>query len=378
LRPDPPRRHGWTKLIASAVGVLAVTAGVASAGTGGVGTPPSPRVTDVRCIEACAGLRRAAAGSRIELSGHHLRNVVGVRFPAAEGGRLSVEPTRVSAGFVRAIVPAGAESGKPVVVDDSDARGTAPVSLTIVAVERIDKPRSFKLARVEVSPDPAFYDGMRDPTLTYAFRGDETDIRIELVDSDGRAVDSWVQRDRRPYVDNRARWNGERDGGGPAPNGRYKFRVGAIGGAQARSIDGAGFHLYDHIFPLRAPHGYGDGYGAGRGHQGQDVFAHCGSPIVAARGGRVTWKRYQSAAGNYVVIDGGHDHHDYMYAHMREPASVHEGQRVHAGQRIGRVGQTGNATGCHLHFEYWSDHWWNGGRALPSVTRVLRKWDRWS
>ena len=45
-------------------------------------------------------------------------------------------------------------------------------------------------------------------------------------------------------------------------------------------------------------------FGGGRGHQGQDVFAACGTPIVAARGGVVKFKEYQAAAGNYVVIDG--------------------------------------------------------------------------
>ena len=45
-------------------------------------------------------------------------------------------------------------------------------------------------------------------------------------------------------------------------------------------------------------------FGGGRGHQGQDVFARCGTPLVAARGGRRKFKRYHSRAGNYLVIDG--------------------------------------------------------------------------
>ena len=43
----------------------------------------------------------------------------------------------------------------------------------------------------------------------------------------------------------------------------------------------------------------------GHTHQGQDVFARCGTPLVAARGGRVKFKQYHAAAGNYLVIDGG-------------------------------------------------------------------------
>ena len=108
--------------------------------------------------------------------------------------------------------------------------------------------------------------------------------------------------------------------------------------------------LYPHKFPLRARHDYWDGWGAGRGHKGQDVGARCGARLVAARAGRVQWKAYQAGgAGYYVVIDGKRNQHDYVYMHLRKPAVVDKGERVKAGQRIGGVGATGNASGCHLH-----------------------------
>ena len=50
------------------------------------------------------------------------------------------------------------------------------------------------------------------------------------------------------------------------------------------------------------------------------MFAKCGSPILAARGGRVQTKDVQSAAGNYIVIDGKATRLDTFYAHMAEPS----------------------------------------------------------
>ena len=50
---------------------------------------------------------------------------------------------------------------------------------------------------------------------------------------------------------------------------------------------------------------------------------------------------------------------DTMYAHLREPASVQKGDRIHTGDPIGYVGDTGDADGCHLHFEEWSAPGWS-------------------
>ena len=66
------------------------------------------------------------------------------------------------------------------------------------------------------------------------------------------------------------------------------------------------------------------------------------------------FKRYQSRAGNYLVIDGERTSYDYAYMHLRDAALVDQGDRVHTGQLIGFVGDTGRADGCHLHFEVWT------------------------
>jgi murein DD-endopeptidase MepM/ murein hydrolase activator NlpD len=131
------------------------------------------------------------------------------------------------------------------------------------------------------------------------------------------------------------------------------------------------------VFPVRGPHSYGDGLGAGRGHDGVDVMASCGTRMVAALAGRVQARDYHSAAGYYVVIDTKGSPDDLMYAHLTRPANVRGGQRVNAGQTIGYVGETGNAQGCHLHFEYWSGDWYGGGSPIDAMP-FLKRLDRTS
>ena len=118
------------------------------------------------------------------------------------------------------------------------------------------------------------------------------------------------------------------------------------------------------IFPVAGSHAIGQGFGAarsGHSHQGQDIFAACGTPLVAVSRAKVKFVSYQSSAGNYVVIRNKKLHQDYMYAHLATRASVSKGQVVMPGQQIGIVGQTGNARGCHLHFELWLGKWYRGG-----------------
>ena len=130
-------------------------------------------------------------------------------------------------------------------------------------------------------------------------------------------------------------------------------------------------------FPIRGRHTYGDGLGAGRGHQGQDLMAKCGKPIVAAVSGRVRLVDYQgSGAGNYVVIKGKDRRYDYVYMHMLEKASVREGQRVAAGEQIGVVGSTGRSSACHLHFEMWTAPGWYRGGEVTNPTPSLKAWDK--
>lgn len=88
--------------------------------------------------------------------------------------------------------------------------------------------------------------------------------------------------------------------------------------------------------------------GASTYHQGVDLSANSGTPIVASRGGTVTTATYGNSAGYYVTINHG-DGFSSIYMHMSNYI-VSAGQTVSQGQTIGYVGKSGVASGYHLHF----------------------------
>jgi murein DD-endopeptidase MepM/ murein hydrolase activator NlpD len=100
--------------------------------------------------------------------------------------------------------------------------------------------------------------------------------------------------------------------------------------------------------------------------------------MVAPHGGVVKYRGYQGSAGNYLVIDGTGVKEDYVLMHLLAPAKVANGQQVTAGQFVGKVGETGNASGCHLHFEIWKGKgWYSGGRPIDPYP-TLQYWDSFS
>ena len=100
-------------------------------------------------------------------------------------------------------------------------------------------------------------------------------------------------------------------------------------------------------------------------HDGTDI-AGCGygSNIFAAESGQVVTVSYKYDNGQYIVIH--HDNGYYtMYAHLCSGCTyVKVGERVTRGQPIGGMGQTGFATGVHLHFSVWTGPPYVGGTAL--------------
>jgi murein DD-endopeptidase MepM/ murein hydrolase activator NlpD len=126
------------------------------------------------------------------------------------------------------------------------------------------------------------------------------------------------------------------------------------------------------LFPVRGPYSFGGPearFGAtrsGHAHQGQDIMAAEGTPVVTPVAGSVYWRAYQAGGAGYYVVIRGDDGRDYAYMHFQDGSvAVTKGQRVAAGQRLANVGATGDARGPHLHFEIWPDGWYANADSHP-------------
>jgi murein DD-endopeptidase MepM/ murein hydrolase activator NlpD len=89
-----------------------------------------------------------------------------------------------------------------------------------------------------------------------------------------------------------------------------------------------------------------------RAHKGTDFAAPLGTPVRVTADGVVTFAGVQNGYGNVVIVR--HDgKYSTLYAHLSRFASgMHAGERVTQGETIAYVGQTGWATGPHLHYEF--------------------------
>jgi len=111
------------------------------------------------------------------------------------------------------------------------------------------------------------------------------------------------------------------------------------------------------VFPMSARPDWGEQdarFGASRSghmHEGQDVFAKAGTPLVAMRAGRVVETGDDGGRGNYIAIWSREAHSTFVYLHMIRPTRLHPGDHVRAGQRVGAVGCTGSCWGDHVHVE---------------------------
>ena len=360
----------------------------------GVVVRPAPLLRSWRCTRECVDSRSGSTGSRLRLRGKRLKRTFEVIFQGAPGEAddVAAAPLRRSTRAVSLNIPLGAVSG-PIVVSDRDGNQSAASNpaATISASVSLKAAGGPPTIEVQTRARRAFFDAARPATVSYVVHGDAaTHVVVELVRaSDGAVVTTWDAGQVAPETAQTLSWDGTVDSRLQS-EGRYTFRVSAVSSNGVRAVQAqvkkgvvnpAAFRFLRHEFPIRGPHGYGEfaaSFGGGRGHQGQDTFAACGTPLVAARGGKVQFKQYHSRAGYDLVIDGARTGVDYTYMHLRGPALVDEGDRVRTGQLIGYVGQTGDASACHLHFEMWTaPGWYDGGHAFDPLPSLMA-WDKMS
>jgi murein DD-endopeptidase MepM/ murein hydrolase activator NlpD len=134
------------------------------------------------------------------------------------------------------------------------------------------------------------------------------------------------------------------------------------------------------VFPVQGVHTYGDPFGAPRNgytHQGQDVLAAEGTPVVAPVAGTISFTDYQPSAAGYYVVERGAEGHDFFFAHCeKDSTAVTPGQAVAAGAPLCKVGATGDASGPHLHFEMWTGGWRVSAGSQPiDPLPFLQAWD---
>ena len=126
------------------------------------------------------------------------------------------------------------------------------------------------------------------------------------------------------------------------------------------------------VHPVRAarlssPFGWRyDPFGSGvrLHHNGIDLAAPTGTPVVAAREGTVSAVGFDRLYGNYLIISHPGGEFQTMYAHLHT-VSVRTGDQVRQGVQIGTVGSTGRSTGSHLHFSIFRN-----GRAVNPLDLI--------
>ncbi|PLR99785.1 peptidoglycan DD-metalloendopeptidase family protein [Bacillus sp. T33-2] len=113
-----------------------------------------------------------------------------------------------------------------------------------------------------------------------------------------------------------------------------------------------------------------DTFGTRNGHhKGIDIAGDLGSKIYAVDKGTVT-KSYYSGSYGHVIFIKHENNYETVYAHLHK-RHVKEGQVVKKGETIGEMGNTGDSSGVHLHFEVHQHKWTFGKENALNPVQVL-------
>jgi murein DD-endopeptidase MepM/ murein hydrolase activator NlpD len=292
--------------------------------------------------------------------------------PATAAGQAGTGGATPSGGTAPESVSADSEGGARVGQEADRRRRPRRASRPVLTSFRVDGSRFY-----------AFGAPMR---VSFRIDGRARSVRVRLLVYEGsrraRTIDLGERRTGATHTV-------AVEGG--LPEGRLQLRISgrdARGRGLRRGPRAASSHsveFYGHRFPLVGSFSYGgegSRFGAPRSghvHQGQDLGAAEGTPVVAPRGGAITTVAYQAGgAGNYVVLDGAGERFDYVFMHLQTGSTrVRVGQTVRTSERLASVGNTGSSSGAHLHFEIWDGAWQRGGRPVDPLP-YLQRWDGWS
>jgi murein DD-endopeptidase MepM/ murein hydrolase activator NlpD len=313
-----------------------------------------------------------------------------MRFPSR-----TLLPGALAAVALAASTPAFAASGGTSAPPAGTGSAPASGGTTPTANQPRSEPRRRRAAsRPRLTSFTAgtarFYDLGRPAQVAFRIDGRGATVRVKLqIRRAGKLIRTIDLGDRATGRAHRVTLMGRE--GGRLPEGTLQVRLtardrsgrGLSASSRASATGMLGF--YWHRFPVLGPVDYGgDGsrFGAdrpGHVHQGQDLTAAEGTPVVAPRAGVVKSVAYQEGgAGHYVVLEGDGENRSYVFMHLREGSvRVSEGDRVRTSERLADVGSTGSSSGPHLHFEIWVGPWYAGGQAIDPLPD-LRRWDRWS
>jgi murein DD-endopeptidase MepM/ murein hydrolase activator NlpD len=289
---------------------------------------------------------------------------------------------------------AGAQAGGTAAPDPSDRAGGGIEYGKPVRKARTR--RTTPLTATEFSAAPASLQPGAAARFTYRVDGGDGARRVRVRIDVVRVADGQLARRIRlgwkpTRVRRTARWKV-----GELPAGDYEARLHAsdgLGHTLRRTARASGrstlsvaapvapVTIGSGAFPVGGPFSFGGDdarFGADRGdhvHEGQDLMAPEGTPVLSPRAGFVRFKAYQSGgAGHYLVVHGD-DNRDYVFMHLVSGSiPVGKDDPVAAGQQIGAVGTTGRAEGAHLHFEIWPGGWYVDGSRPVDPRPELDAW----